>query len=95
MVANAAGGIIIALVGGVALFALDAITFLVAALLFVTVYVPPAPTATEASSGTDDDRTHSGSDPVSDGGRRSEMTDGTRTTRNPWPISTSFEKAQR
>jgi hypothetical protein len=85
MVANAAGGIIIALVGGVALFALDAITFLVAALLFVTVYVPPSPTATEASSGTDDDRTDSGSDPVSDGGE--EIGDDGRDSDNEKPLA--------
>lgn len=42
MVANAAGGIVLALVGGVALFAFDSVTFLAAALLFVTVVVPPA-----------------------------------------------------
>lgn len=47
MVANAAGGILVALVGGVALFALDSVTFLAAALLFVTVAVPPAASATD------------------------------------------------
>jgi MFS family permease len=50
MVANAAGGALIALVGGVALFALDAFTFGAAALLFATVAVPPAG---ESAGGTD------------------------------------------
>jgi MFS family permease len=42
MVANALGGVTIALIGGVALFAIDAVTFGVAAILFVTVSVPAA-----------------------------------------------------
>jgi len=70
MVANAAGGILIALVGGVALFALDAITFLVAALLFVTVYVPPAPSTRETSPDADDERAPADAEPVSDGGKQ-------------------------
>lgn len=42
MVANAAAGLLVALIGAVWLFAVDAVTFGVAALLFVTVVVPAA-----------------------------------------------------
>lgn len=42
MVANGLGGILIGLFGAVALFALDAITFGVAALLFATISIPSA-----------------------------------------------------
>ncbi|WP_440990500.1 MFS transporter [Haloarchaeobius baliensis] len=46
-VANALGGVLVALVGAVALFTVDAVTFAVAATLFAFVTVPPA--------GADDD----------------------------------------
>lgn len=67
MVANAVGGLIIGVVGGVALFALDAVTFTVAALLFVTVSVPPAARSSAASSTA----VAQGGDPeaVADGGQ--------------------------
>lgn len=42
MVANGLSGVLIALVGAVTMFVLDAVTFGIAALLFATVYVPPA-----------------------------------------------------
>ena len=42
LVANAAGGVLVALVGAVAMFAIDSITFAAAALLFATVHVPAA-----------------------------------------------------
>lgn len=42
MVANGVGGILIGLVGAVSLFAIDAVTFAVAATIFLTVVVPAA-----------------------------------------------------
>lgn len=50
IVANGIGGVLIGLLGAVALFALDAVTFGIAAIVFATVSIPPANTA------TDDDR---------------------------------------
>lgn len=41
-VANALGGVLIAVVGGVTLFAIDAITFIAAAMLFLSVRIPSA-----------------------------------------------------
>ncbi|ADJ16458.1 hypothetical protein C497_01765 [Halalkalicoccus jeotgali B3] len=46
MVANGIGGILIGLFGAVALFALDALTFGIAAIVFATVSIPPANTVT-------------------------------------------------
>jgi MFS family permease len=42
LVANAAAGVLVALVGAVAMFAIDSVTFAAAALLFATVQVPAA-----------------------------------------------------
>jgi MFS family permease len=42
MVANGIGGVLIGLFGAVALFALDAVTFGIAAIVFATVSIPPA-----------------------------------------------------
>ena len=46
MVANGIGGVLIGLFGAVALFALDAVTFGIAAIVFATVSIPPANTLT-------------------------------------------------
>jgi MFS family permease len=48
MVANGLGGLLVGVVGAVALFAVDAVTFGVAAVLFVTVRVPAASSADDA-----------------------------------------------
>jgi len=50
LVANAAGGILVALVGAVTLFAIDSVTFAAAALLFATVYVPAAGAGDDTAS---------------------------------------------
>jgi MFS family permease len=57
MVANAVAGVIIAAVGGVALFVIDSLTFAIAAVLFVGVTIQ---TAQDSSSGseTEDDETN-------------------------------------
>ncbi|WP_439028280.1 MFS transporter [Haloarchaeobius sp. DT45] len=60
-VANAAGGVLIALVGAITLFLVDSVTFLAAALLFTTVSIPAAGESETASgantSGTADTTT--------------------------------------
>ena len=78
MVANAAGGILVALVGGVALFALDSVTFLAAALLFVTVTVPPADSTSadsEPDGSTEDAADGPGTEVATDGGNDGDPTD--------------------
>lgn len=74
MVANAAGGIVVALVGGAALFALDSVTFLVAASLFVTVTVPPA-TRDDADDGDSTSPKRPAADVSTDGGGETDMPD--------------------
>lgn len=56
MVFNAVGGIVVAAFGAVTLYAVDSVTFVVAAALFAGVYVPPAADETTDSAGqpTDD-----------------------------------------
>lgn len=49
MVANGIGGILIGIFGAVALFAIDAVTFLVAALIFASVTIPSARAARETA----------------------------------------------
>lgn len=44
MVANGIGGILIGLLGAIALFAIDAVTFVIAALVFATLAIPSATT---------------------------------------------------
>ena len=51
MVANGVGGILIGLLGAVALFAIDAVTFVVAAIVFATVTIPSAVAAKEEANG--------------------------------------------
>jgi MFS family permease len=63
MVANGVGGLLIGLVGAVALFAVDAVTFGLAALLFATVAVPAA--SEEVREGT---TTSAGEAVATDGG---------------------------
>jgi len=55
MVANALGGVAIALIGGVTLFAIDAVTFGLAALLFVAIAVPAAGDGSGGQNATDAD----------------------------------------
>jgi MFS family permease len=50
MVFNAVGGIIVAAFGAVTLYAVDSVTFVVAASLFAGVYVPPAADETDDSA---------------------------------------------
>ena len=79
MIANAAGGVLVALVGAVSLFALDAVTFVVAALLFVTISVPAAGAGNvgpESSTGSDE---AVGDDAVNDDGSAVPVADGGTT----------------
>lgn len=68
MVANGVGGLLIAAVGAVSLFAIDAVTFAVAAIVFLTVSVPAAgendDSQAQAGSATPEDSV------AADGGER-------------------------
>ncbi|ELZ11133.1 hypothetical protein C479_07488 [Halovivax asiaticus JCM 14624] len=82
MVANGIGGVIIGLVGAVSLFAVDAVTFGMAALVFATVSIPPArragePDSTDRSADerTGPDVTDEGAEPATDGGTPPEVGD--------------------
>lgn len=70
MVANGIGGVLIGLFGAVTLFALDAVTFGIAAIVFATVSIPPANTLTGADkpAGTSTHPLASDEDQVDDGG---------------------------
>jgi MFS family permease len=73
-VANAVSGVLLALVGGIALFALDAVTFLMAALLFSSVRIPAAESATTARTSSDapeesSDESSERDTPTPDGGK--------------------------
>ena len=52
MVANGIGGILIGLLGAIALFAIDAVTFIIAALVFATIAIPSA-TSEDVAPGTE------------------------------------------
>jgi len=69
---NAVGGTLVALVGAVSLFLVDAVTFAVAATLFATLTVPEADDAAEATGGPSDEPTDGEAEPdatpVADGG---------------------------
>lgn len=69
---NALGGVLIALVGTVTLFLIDSVTFVAAALLFATVWIPAAtdvPTDDETGEGASADTGSPGERvPVPDGG---------------------------
>lgn len=78
MVANGVGGVLIGILGAIALFAIDAITFGIAALLFATVAVP-APNERpddEASSGTTDTAEDGSPDGTTNTSDRPVATDG-------------------
>jgi MFS family permease len=70
MVANGISGVLIGLLGAVALFAIDAVTFGLAALVFATLSIPPAGASSdggrEAGQAAIDDT--SATDAVADGG---------------------------
>lgn len=72
LIANAVAGMLIAVVGAMTLFAIDAATFAAAAALFATLSVPAAGTGdtsgSPATTGT----------PVADGGREESVADGGR-----------------
>lgn len=67
LVANAAGGILVALVGAVTLFVIDSVTFAAAALLFATVYVPAAGAGDDTASDAGEPATGTAT-AVADGG---------------------------
>ncbi|WP_290818542.1 MFS transporter [Halovivax sp.] len=52
MVANGVGGVLIGVIGAVALFAIDAVTFGIAALVFATLSIPAADGTPDGESGT-------------------------------------------
>lgn len=56
LVFNAAAGAVVALAGAVALYAVDSLTFVVAALLFLGVHIPPASDATLDGDGAATER---------------------------------------
>lgn len=78
LVANAAAGVLVALVGAVTLFAVDSVTFAAAALLFVTVRVPPAGAGDSDPSDSDNTASEAAT-AIADGG--SERTDDPETYR--------------
>ncbi|GAB7093817.1 MFS transporter [Halolamina litorea] len=67
LVFNAVAGLLVAAVGAVALYLVDSVTFVVAALLFLSVRIPPAE-AEGAESAGDDTAAEPTTAPVADGG---------------------------
>jgi predicted MFS family arabinose efflux permease len=75
MVANALGGVVVALVGAISVFVLDAVTFAVAATLFATVAVPAAGASEDAADGGPEDGAGTA---MADGGEPDEDSPGYR-----------------
>jgi MFS family permease len=80
VVANALGGVLIAVVGGITLFAVDAVTFVAAASLFGTVRIPAADSSATESATSVSDEDAPNRDPVDPAGSaRSRSEHGTAT----------------
>jgi MFS family permease len=70
---TALGGIVVAMVGAIALYVLDSVTFLAATLVFLGVRIPPAETESESES-------ESETEPETDGESGTGQTDGLSAT---------------